>query len=367
MSSLLECIQLASSVAFSVTALRALPMLVAFFASESCALRQRTSALVIYLGTLYVAARHFGFEPDKLLAAYAYLCAASALLFWVRMPRPRLTVFPAALLLFVVAPAVLLPRQALLILLGWDLTLSVYSYCVDVPRAARRFDDYWFFVFVNPTIAYGWRGTRVSEPGFNARGLARVLIGIVALALSGAIAVLGAPDKLSGAGELAKPALISARVAGLYSAQWGVASLQIGLFRILGYHAPERYLNPFSARTPREFWNRWNTYLGTWVRVYVFTPLVRVMRGWRPVAMVRRVRLTGAVLLSFLFVGAMHDLYATAVTHRLSAGGTVWFGVNASVLLIWEFAPRVPVRSGAGWVSRTAMVATMVGLAFLFP
>jgi hypothetical protein len=370
-SSLGECLRSAAAVVFAVLALRAFPVTVAFFASAASCWRDKIVALAGYLATAYLAARYFDFRADRLLIAYVYLCAASTLLFF--MPRPkagttRMALFPLMLGVFLIVPAMLLPQDTLVLLLGWDLALSVYSYCVDVAPAARNIEQYWFFVFVNPTVAYVRRGTQVGDPGLHARGLLRVIAGVAALGFSGAAMSAKSLPEVVHPAALASVAAVTCRVAGIYAAQWGLASLQIGLFRQLGYDAPERYLKPFAARSPREFWTRWNTYLGTWVRIYVFAPLVRAMRA-RPTpsaATSWRVRLI-AVLVSFTFVGALHDLYSTLVVHRVSLGATLWFSANALAIVIWELASRRRTRIGSAWAARLAMAAAMLGLAMLFP
>src|SRR6185312_16596428 len=65
---------------------------------------------------------------------------------------------------------------------------------------------------------------------------------------------------------------------GLYAAHSGLAHLQIGLCRTLGYRAPERYRYPFLATGPADFWERWNTYMMGFVRSYVFVPVHRALK-----------------------------------------------------------------------------------------
>ena len=51
----------------------------------------------------------------------------------------------------------------------------------------------------------------------------------------------------------------------LYAAHSALAHIQIGLCSLVGYRAPERYLYPIAAVSPREFWERWNVYVTTWL------------------------------------------------------------------------------------------------------
>jgi hypothetical protein len=185
-------------------------------------------------------------------------------------------------------------------------------------------------------------GRQVSEPCLALSGLTRAAAGASALALSGALAYASARSVALG------PVL---RIAGVYAAHTGLAALQIGLLRQLGWELPERYRRVYRARSPRDFWPRWNTYVGNWIRIYVFTPCARVLLG-RGVD--RRSTFALAILFSFAVIGALHDLYATVTARVPSCALTLWFVANAVVLIAWDAAPRPSSRGGLlptlGWV-----------------
>ena len=362
-----RCLESALAVSLSVFSLRAFPLLVAFFASTGATLRQKLVALAIYLSVLAPAVRYFQFGADTLAAAYAYLLLLSTAVFFTRISGLRFALFPFALVGFLIVPSLALPQLAIIGLLGWDLAMSVYSYCTDVPVQARDLGRYYFFLFVNPTVAYARCGTKIDEAGFHAQGLRRASIGLTAIAMSGALGAVRLPG-LSAWPDLGKLAAVGLRVSSVYAAHWGLASLQLGLFRQLGYHAPERYLSPFGARSPRDFWARWNTYLGTWVRIYVFTPVVRALHSRSRSGGLRRAGVRfAALLVSFALVGALHDLYVWTVTHRAAIAGTLWFSANALVVAVWELAAPSRFRWGGRFASRAAMLGTIAALALLFP
>jgi alginate O-acetyltransferase complex protein AlgI len=51
------------------------------------------------------------------------------------------------------------------------------------------------------------------------------------------------------------------------------SDIAIGSARLFGFVFPENFDNPYLARSPQEFWNRWHMTLSRWIRDYVFTPL----------------------------------------------------------------------------------------------
>ncbi len=53
----------------------------------------------------------------------------------------------------------------------------------------------------------------------------------------------------------------------------GYSDMAIGLGRIFGFHFPENFRYPYTARSITDFWRRWHITLGTWFREYVYIPL----------------------------------------------------------------------------------------------
>ena len=53
----------------------------------------------------------------------------------------------------------------------------------------------------------------------------------------------------------------------------GYSSMAIGIGRMLGFHFPENFDAPYTARNVREFWRRWHMTLSRWFRDYLYVPL----------------------------------------------------------------------------------------------
>jgi alginate O-acetyltransferase complex protein AlgI len=64
----------------------------------------------------------------------------------------------------------------------------------------------------------------------------------------------------------------------LYSFQiyfdfWGYSLIAIGLGRVLGFSININFLNPYSAKSFKDFWHIWHITLSKWMRDYIYIPL----------------------------------------------------------------------------------------------
>ena len=53
----------------------------------------------------------------------------------------------------------------------------------------------------------------------------------------------------------------------------GYSDMAIGLGKIMGFHFPENFDNPYNSRSITEFWRRWHITLGAFMRNYLYIPL----------------------------------------------------------------------------------------------
>jgi alginate O-acetyltransferase complex protein AlgI len=96
------------------------------------------------------------------------------------------------------------------------------------------------------------------------------------------------------------------------------SDIAIGSARLFGFHFPENFEWPYSARSPQDFWNRWHMTLSRWIRDYVFTPLAFATRHrpkwanvWLLVAMAA-VGLWHGAQWTFVAWGVWHGLLLVA-------------------------------------------------------
>ena len=124
-----------------------------------------------------------------------------------------------------------------------------------------------------------------------------------------------------------------------------------GASRWLGFELTENFDHPYLARTPADFWRRWNISLSTWFRDYVYIPL-----GGS--------RATGAlwarnVMITFLLSGLWHGA---------SWNYVLWGGYHGILLLLTRAhqilrpAARVTGRGSRAAVVELAKTVGMFGL-----
>jgi hypothetical protein len=328
-----------------VLALRAFPVLAAFCVNEATPAVHRSLALVGYTVLAGVAIAWAGFGARDLVVTYALFAVVSVVPYLVaKTTRRRDLLFASAIAVFLLVPSVIASdARVMMLTLGWEFALSAHSFGVSAPRP-RAFADYAFFVLVNPALAYSQRGTRIGPPALRARGLLRVLGGSSLMLVSETLpfaSLLVVGEDPPGALRGVAGALMLAR---FYAAHAGLASIQIGLCRQLGLLLPEQYVSPFRASSPRDFWRRWNTWVGTWIATYVFRPFGEYAR--------RRWDLQGralsgvAVVVTFACLGALHDLCPSLLHREVRHWGLVWFTANGVLLIAWDAVARALARTG---------------------
>ena len=318
----------------------------------------RTTGAVTFGILMAVAAQMRGAVIGHMLVGYAYFAALGCCVPKVTslVRRGHMTygaAFALCAIGFFVLPSVLVRPAYVtaLLVIGWDLMLSAYSYCVEVSKSKEErgvISDCLFFLLVNPALVYSSRGARIDGPGWNAAGCSRALRGVFAVSVAGWFFGPGRAAVVEGMGNdrlVPQVVIVSLSFFCLYLQHSGLASLQIGTMRQLGYVIPERYVAPLTARNPLEFWRRWNTYVGGWMQRYVFWPLsLRMRRNTRS----RVIADVVAIIVTFGVVGILHDVTDFAHSFRIETVGLQAFTLGGVLLLVWVAVERVTALRSAG-------------------
>lgn len=181
-------------------------------------------------------------------------------------------------------------------------TFQTISYVVDVYRrhipAERDFLIYGCFVTFFPQLVAGpiLRGNELlnqltQKPTFQldmfASGLRRILFGLF---LKVVIADNVAPlvdegfamsvEKMSAVDVITLSFLFGFQIYCDFSAYSHIA---LGSARLMGISFPENFDFPYISRSPKEFWQRWHISLSSWVRDYLYLPLIGAKTGDRSV------------------------------------------------------------------------------------
>lgn len=92
----------------------------------------------------------------------------------------------------------------------------------------------------------------------------------------------------------------------LYCNFSGYIDIVIGIARFLRIELPENFDRPFSSDNFIVFWSRWHITLSTWLKTYVYNPLlIATMRRW-PSAAVEPFLGVFAYFVTFFLVGVWH-------------------------------------------------------------
>lgn len=110
----------------------------------------------------------------------------------------------------------------------------------------------------------------------------------------------------------------------------GYSDMAIGLGRLLGFHFPENFADPYLSRSMTEFWRRWNMTLSRWFRDYVYIPL----GGNRKGQLRTYVNLVVVFFLCGLWHGAGYTFIAWGLFHGAFLAG------ERFVLHRWAIVPR---------------------------
>ena len=79
----------------------------------------------------------------------------------------------------------------------------------------------------------------------------------------------------------------------------GYTDIAIGAAMILGFKIPANFNKPFFARSPSDFWRKWHISLSTWVRDYLYLPLVFKNRK-------SNLRILSSLMITFFLLGLWH-------------------------------------------------------------
>ena len=99
----------------------------------------------------------------------------------------------------------------------------------------------------------------------------------------------------------------------------GYSDIAIGAALILGFNIPANFNKPFFATSPSDYWSRWHISLSTWVRDYVYYPLVFKHR-----------RSSIAVFSSLMFAMLLMGLW-----HGASWNFLIWGGLHGIFLAVF--------------------------------
>ena len=146
----------------------------------------------------------------------------------------------------------------------------------------------------------------------------------------------------------------------LYANFSGYIDIVIGLARLMRIELPENFDRPFSASSFLDFWNRWHITLSTWLKTYVYNPLLMVLM--RRVESLAMQPFLGVIcfFVTFFLIGVWHGRTSEYVVFGILQGGGV------AINKLWQlWLARVLGRKGYKELARNGIyIAFGRGLTF---
>ena len=170
-------------------------------------------------------------------------------------------------------------------------TFQTLSYAIDVYRGRikteRHFGYYALFVSFFPQLVAGpierpenllpqLRTKQYWNNADAAAGLKRMLVGFfkkVVVADLFAVYVNAVYNDVSNASAVSVILASVMFAVQIYCDFSGYTDIAIGCARVMGIRLMQNFDVPYTARSIKEFWNRWHISLSTWFRDYLYFPL----------------------------------------------------------------------------------------------
>lgn len=115
----------------------------------------------------------------------------------------------------------------------------------------------------------------------------------------------------------------------------GYCDMAIGMAYMMGIRTPENFDNPYFATNISDFWKRWHITFSTFLKIYVFKPVISLLNRF-PIAKYRMVVSVMAYMVTFLVCGLWHGSTLNFVLWGL------WHGLGLSVYKLFTYGK--PVR-----------------------
>lgn len=106
----------------------------------------------------------------------------------------------------------------------------------------------------------------------------------------------------------------------LYCNFSGYIDMVIGVGELLGFHLPENFNRPFSARNFLDFWGQWHITLSNWLKRYVFNPMMLTLMRRFPSITLEPFWAVLAYFVTFALIGIWHGQTSEFLFYGLLLG-----------------------------------------------
>ena len=107
----------------------------------------------------------------------------------------------------------------------------------------------------------------------------------------------------------------------LYANFSGYIDIIMGIARLMRIRLPENFDRPFSATSFLEFWNRWHITLSSWLKAYVYNPLLLVLMRRIPSPSLQVYIGVFCYFVTFFLIGIWHGRTSEFAVYGVLLGG----------------------------------------------
>lgn len=120
----------------------------------------------------------------------------------------------------------------------------------------------------------------------------------------------------------------------LYCNFSGYIDIVIGIARLMRVRLPENFDRPFSATSFLDFWNRWHITLSTWLKTYVYNPLLMILMSREPPQSLQPYLGVLCFFVTFFLIGIWHGRTSEFAVYGVLLGG------GAAINKMWQVLLR---------------------------
>jgi alginate O-acetyltransferase complex protein AlgI len=334
------------------------------------------TAVAWVLGRAIERAREEGKQPILILGVVAIL----ACLCWFKYANLLVATADEALASVAAGP---IPWTAIILPIALSFTvLQSISYLIDVRRGTvaaepsfisfAAYLDMFPHLISGPIIRYSWVDKDLVQRRITlddlAHGARRFMIGFAVKVL---IADTLAP-LVEAVFALPQPTLVDSWLGNIGFAFQiffdfaGYSAMAIGMGRMLGFHYPENFRDPYLAVSIQDFWRRWHISLSSWLRDYLYISLGGNRKG--EARTYTNLFLTMAIgglwhgaSWSFLLWGVIHGVALSVARWWNSRSLPMWAPLSYLLTLAVVLFAWTPFRASS-WDGTVAMLAGQIGL-----
>jgi alginate O-acetyltransferase complex protein AlgI len=140
----------------------------------------------------------------------------------------------------------------------------------------------------------------------------------------------------------------------LYANFSGYIDIVIALARLMRVRLPENFDRPFAASSFLDFWSRWHITLSTWLKTYVYNPLLVALMRRIPSLALQPLLGVFCFFVTFFLIGIWHGRTSEFFIFGVLQGGGV------AINKLWQLG----LTSGLGRKGYNALAKTPVYIAF---